>query len=207
MALFLESAQVDEALAAQKLGFVSGVITNPRLLKQINQPPLDILEALVEVVDGHVFYQLTAPTLEGRIDEAWQAYDLRPDRVVVKLAATTENLRLMSRVSEIDAAITSVYNPLQAYAAAESGAHYIIAHLSRANELLDGQGLSLVTDIAKLLVAQSSEILVGDIRTLQQALQLLLHGAQHIALPFDLLRQVGDHPLTERVLQETDSPL
>lgn len=206
MAFFLESARADEARAAQKLGFVSGVLTNPYLMQQINKPALDTLEELAELVDGHVFYHLTAPTLEERIDEAWQAYDLRPDRVVVKLAATTENLRFMGRVSEIDVAITSVFSPLQGYAAAEAGADYVIVHFHRADKMLNGQGLNLIADMVQLLARFEVEILVGDVQSSEQALQVLQFGAHHVALPFDILCKVGDHPLTERVLQEMDQP-
>ncbi|MCB9437069.1 MAG: hypothetical protein H6673_08785 [Anaerolineales bacterium] len=204
MAFFLESARADEARASQKLGFVSGILTNPDLMRQLDKPTLDTLEELVEIVDGHVFYHLTAPTLEGRIDEAWQAYDLRPDRVVVKLAATTENLRFMSRVSEIDVAITSVFSPLQGYAAAEAGADYVIVHFNRADKLLNGQGLNLIADMVQLLARFDVEVLAGEIQTAEQALQILQLGVHHVALPFDILCKVGDHPLTERVLQEMD---
>ncbi len=201
MALFLDSANPDDATRAQKLGFVSGITTNPQLFRDIGQPSLKVLESLVNIFDGHVFYQLTAETFEGRIDEAWQAYDLRPDRVVIQLPATTENLSLIKRVQEIEVAITAIYNPLQAYAAAEAGAHYVIPYVNRATEMT-GNGLELVTQIATLLKTTSTEILADSLQSHDQALRALEAGANHVTLPLNLLLTIGDHPLSDQTIEE-----
>lgn len=201
MALYLDSAQIEQAVRAQSLGFVSGITTNPQLIAQTGLPGLDVLEKLVNTFDGHVFYQLTATNLENRIDEAWQAYDLRPDRVVIILPATTQNLGFIRRVSEIEVAITAVYSPLQAYAAAEAGAHYVIPYFNRASQSIS-DGLTLVSQIARLLQPYTTEIIADSIETLEQALDALEAGANHLTLPLDLLLSIGDHPLSNREIIE-----
>ncbi len=202
MALFLDSAHAEHATRAQALGFVSGITINPLMIRDTGQSGLDVLQVLVKIFDGHVFYQLTAPTLEARLDEAWHAYDLRPDRVVVKLAASTENLGLIRRISEIEVAITAVYSPIQAYAAAEAGAQYVIP----ASVLNDGEstddGLSLVRQIAQLLDANPTGIIVDGVQSLDRALLALQAGADHVALPVELLESVGDHPSSARAIEE-----
>ncbi len=201
MALYLDSAQIDQAVQAQSLGFVAGITTNPKLISQTGEPSLDVLEKLVNFFDGHVFYQLTATSLEARIDEAWQAYDLRPDRVVIILPATTQNLGFIKRVSEIEVAITAVYSPLQAYAAAEAGAQYVIPYVHRASQSIS-DGLTLVSQIARLLEPYPTEIMADSIETLEQALDVLEAGANHLTLPFELLSTIGDHPLSNREILE-----
>lgn len=203
MALFLETAQTEQVKAAQKLGFVSGITTNPRIIQRSGRAGLDILEEFVGLFDGHVFYQLTAKELEARIDEAWQAYDLRPDRVVIKLPASTENLSLIKRLPEIDIAITAVFNPMQAYVAAESGAHYVLPYLNLANEMLGEGSVALVSQISNLIRNTQTQILAANIHHIDQALNAMQAGAHHVTLPFHLLTSVGNHPLSEQVANQT----
>jgi transaldolase len=47
MALFLDSAQVEEARQAVDLGFVAGVTTNPALIAEAGRPRLALLQALL----------------------------------------------------------------------------------------------------------------------------------------------------------------
>jgi transaldolase len=207
MALYLDSADPEHARQAAALGFVEGIITNPQVIRQTGGSSLEVLEQLVEIFDGAVFYQPTAPTPDGRIDEAWQAYDLRPDRVVIKLPASTENLRSISRLSEIDIALTAVYSPLQAYVAAEIGVPYIIHYLNH----LRADNTDLLKPLAqmtRLLSTYDTEILVKPISSLEMALHVLEAGAHHLILPFELLTAIGDHPLSQRIIEErfTDGP-
>lgn len=201
MALFLESARVEEARRAESMWFVDGIVTNPKRIADVGKSPIDVLEELVDIFDGHVFYQLTAQTLEARLDEAWQAYDLRPDRVVIKLHASTENLIFLSKVPEIEIAITSVFNPLQAYAAAEANAAYVMVHVDRAERYL-GDYQQLIRQITSLLQERSMELLATNITTVEQALGALQAGAKHIALPMELLLSVGNDAHTQRTLEE-----
>ncbi|NDJ84791.1 MAG: hypothetical protein GYB66_02790 [Chloroflexi bacterium] len=201
MAIFLDSARPQQAARAQELGFVSGIITNPHRMREVGRPGLEILEDLVKIFDGHVLYQPTGQTLEARIDEAWQAYDLRPDRVVIKLPASTENLGFLKHVPEIEVAITTIYSPLQAYAAAEAGAQFVIPYVSHIEAEL-GDSASLVQQIAKILQGYPTELLATDISDLSQVLACLETGADHVALPLELILALGNHELTEKTVAQ-----
>jgi transaldolase len=183
------------------LGFIEGITTNPQRMKSIGRSPLDALEELVASFDGHVFYQLTAQTLEARIDEAWHAYDLRPDRVIIKLPATTENLSFFKRVPEIEVAFTMVYSPLQAYAAAAAGAVFVMPYIHHSIEHF-GDCKTLISQMVQLLDQFPTQVLGADIRTLEEAQQALTAGAHHITLPLELLLSMGDHPLTKQTIEE-----
>lgn len=202
MALFLDSARLEDARKAQSIRIIEGITTNPLRLKETGHPPLEALEELVDHFDGHVFYQLTAPTIDGRIDEAWQAYDLRPDRVIVKVTATTENLSILKRVPEIEVAVTMVYSPLQAYAAAAAGATYIMPYINRGIKHY-GDGLSTnISQMRDLLRNFPTEILAANIESHEQALQALVAGADHVTMPLPLLMSLGNHPLTQQTIEE-----
>ncbi len=201
MSLFLESARVEDAKKAEAMWFIEGIITNPKRIEEVGLPPLEVLENLVDIFDGHVFYQLTAQTLEARLDEAWQAYEIRPDRVVIKLHASTENLSFLARVPEIEVAITAVFNPLQAYAAAEANAAYVLVHVNQAQQYL-GDYQSLIAKIAKLLENSDTVLVATDIHNQEQALDALIAGAKHIALPSELMLKIGHDPNTQRAIEE-----
>ncbi len=201
MALFLESARIEDAKKAESMWFVDGIVTNPKRIEDIGKPALEVLEDLVETFDGHVFYQLRAQTLEARLDEAWQAYELRPDRVVIKLHASTENLIFLARVPEIEIAITLVFNPLQAYAAAKANAAYVMVHVNRAQQYL-GSYEPLIQQVATILAGSTTKLLATDITSVEQALKALEAGADHIALPMELMMSVGSDPHTQRAIEE-----
>lgn len=205
MALYLVSANPKEVEIAQRLGFVSGIITSPRLIQKSQQDGLKTLETLVEIFDGHVFYQLTANTLEGRLDEAWSAYDIRPDRVVIKLPATTENIQLIQRLPEIDIAFTAVFGLMQAYIAAEAGAHYIMPYVKYPyNPDVNRNAHERIQGMVNLIQPTTTQILAVHIDTLELATEILATGVHHIGLPFPLIQQAADHPHTQQALIDLD---
>jgi len=100
MGLFLDSASVEEARQASGLGLVEGITTNPLLLAQAEGRPEDIIINLCNASHGLVFYQLTAPTVEKRHNEARHMASLRSGQVGLKIPCTLENLALASRLAQ-----------------------------------------------------------------------------------------------------------
>lgn len=199
MALFLETADIEAAQFAQNTNFIEGIITNPQLLATTDRNSLDVLEDLTRIFDGHVFYYANGPSPEARLDEAWQAYEVRPDRVVIKLATTMENLSLVSKLSGVDVAMTAIFSPAQAYLAAEVGAHYVIPYVHQASQT-GGDGAQLLRDITGLLTPPT-ELLAGDLRSVEEALRALKAGAKHISLPLSLIQEMINHPQTQRIIE------
>ncbi len=200
MALFLDSAQIAAAEYAQSVDFIEGITTNPAFMVASGRAGLDVLKDLTQIFDGHVFYQLTATSLEARLDEAWQAYDVRPDRVVINIPTTIENLGLVSKLSGVDLAMTAIFSPAQAYLAAEVGVDYVIPYVHHASQTL-GDGIGLVRDIAALVEGSGTQILAANLHSVDEAIAALKAGAHHITLPLNLLKDMGNHPLTQQMLE------
>jgi transaldolase len=201
LAIFLDSANPQHARRARALGFVKGITTNPALVAETGRPGLEVLAELLDIFDGPVFYQVTAHSLEARIDEAWEAYKLRPDRVVIKIPATTENLSLVPRLCGIGVAITCVFSPAQAYVAAQAGALYVAPYVNRATRLL-GDGPGLVRKMVDILKNTKTEVLAASIKSLDEALETLYAGAHHLTLPLELIEAMGEHDLTIQAIEE-----
>ncbi|MFP4321960.1 MAG: transaldolase family protein [Anaerolineales bacterium] len=200
MALFLQSAQAAEAQRAQALGFMEGITTTPALIAATGRPPLDVLGELVEIFDGHIFYQLVAPSLDARLDEAWEAYNVRPDRVIIKIPATIDNLSLIAKLPGVEVAMAGVYSAAQAYLAVQAEAHYVIPYIGHATQHL-GDGLALVRVIRAVVEGSQTEIIAADMSTTDEALGALQAGAHHLALPLHLIEQMGNHHLTEQTIE------
>ena len=135
MAILLDSASLDDAAQAAELGFVRGITTNPALMARETGEPLAHLERLLAVFPGGpVCYQPTRTSYAGMDAEARAAAALAPDRVVAKLPATLEAVRLATALTGdgVRCALTAVYSPAQALLAHEAGCVWIIPYVDRA---------------------------------------------------------------------------
>ncbi len=193
MGVYLQSAEPKEAQRAQQLVFVQAIVTNPTLIAQTGRPGLDILGELVEIFDGHIFYQVTAPTVEARFDEAWEAHEIRPDKVVIKIPASTENLAMTARLVDagIECAITAVYSPAQAYLATQTEATFVIPYVDHLAHHL-GDSMAVLHNMVRLLSGTHTQMLAAGLKSVDDIIAALLAGAHHIAVPLDLIQAMGD---------------
>ena len=206
MTILLDSASVDDAVVAADLGFVRGITTNPALMARETKQPLAHLELLLAAFpEGPVCYQPTRSSFEEMRDEARAAASLAPDRVVAKLPATLDAVRLAGilRDEGVRCALTAVYSPAQALLAHEAGCVWIIPYVDRAARHSDG-GLTVVDSLAAMLARLQSDtrILAASLKSAAQVSDSILHGAQDVTAPLDVLRGLPAHPLTESAVRE-----
>jgi transaldolase len=202
MALYLDSAIVEEAQIASQLGWVKGITTNPTLLAKSEQPAKETLRSLAAAIPGQVFYQLTAPDLEGMFREGYEIYNILYEQAVLKIPATSIGFQAAARLSrEIPCAVTAVFSPVQALVAIEAGAKYVIPYVNRSTRLL-GDGLALVRDIAAVLKGSQVQILAASIKTVEEALHTHIAGASILTLPLQLLQEMAVHELTQAAVEE-----
>ena len=203
MALFLDSAKVEDARRAAELGFVAGVTTNPSLLAEAGRPGLEVLHDLLGLTSGPVFYQVTADTVLGRAEQARGFAALAPGRVVVKIPATTENLALTSRLAAegIPCCVTAVSHPAQAYLSALAGARYTVPYVNRLTRQL-GDGIAVVRGCAALIRGSSTRLLAASLKSVDEVVAALQAGADDVTLPLSLLLGLGDHELSQKAIDD-----
>ncbi len=205
MAIFLDSANHDEIREAIASGFVAGITTNPALLVAAGTVGLEALQPLCELVPGRVFYQLTTGDLNAMLLESQAAVAISPSQVVLKVPCSWDGLRVVARLSlELPCAMTAVFSPAQAYLAREAGARYVIPYLNRSTRLM-GDGVALISAIAQVLNGNhcgGTEILAASIKSPTEAVAALNAGAQHLALPLEVIHEMARHPLSEMAIQE-----
>ncbi|NPV14150.1 transaldolase [candidate division WOR-3 bacterium] len=202
--LLIDSANISEVERALKLGFVRGCTTNPILLSKVPDAPEAVIERLCQIVPGPVFYQLTGRTEAEKEQEARKFYQIAPDKIVLKIPATTENLALVTRLTpEIPCAATAVFSGYQTLLAIEAGCSYIIPYVNRATRLL-GDGIKLVAELAAVIQATGKpvELVAASVKSPEEAVRAFIAGAHHLTLPLEVLLALGNHPLSDEAIAE-----
>ena len=204
MALYLDSAQVEEVREGLGWGLITGVTTNPKLIAQAGRPAEDIVREICALCPGPVFYQPNATNPQALEEEGRHFGAISPDQIVLKITASLSHLAVMARLApDISCAATAVFSAAQAYLAAEAGARYVIPYVNRMQRY-SGQGLALVQEIAAVLPATGRrvELLAASLRDVPEALACLIAGAQHITIPLALIREMAEHPLSQQAIEE-----
>lgn len=206
MAIYLESASLDETAAAAALGFVRGITTNPTLMAREAADPLERLaRILVTFPTGPVLYQPGTAEPGAAEREARTAVAVAPERVVVKLPARLELFTLAQRlVAEgLVCAMTAVYAPAQAVVAHEVGCAWVIPYVDRARRS-SPQGDRLVRSLAEVLAALSSgtRILAGSLKSPEQVAAAVAAGARDVTVPMPVLVRLAEHPLSGSAIAE-----
>ncbi len=198
MALYLDSAMVEEARRAWDLGLVVGVTTNPALVARAGRPALDIVRDLVRIGEWDVFHQLTGRTAEALLDEARRAADIAPGQVVLKIMVSLPNLELVARHDEFRWAVTGIGSAAQGLLALEAGAEYVIPYVNRITRG-GGDGIQVVAEIAALAEAVDNpgDILAASLKSPQEVADVIMAGADHVTIPWALLEEMARHPVTD----------
>lgn len=200
--IYLDSAIVEEAEAAVKMGWVKGITTNPTLLKKSELSPTACLKQLAAISPGELYYQLCATDFEEMVTEARKASSLVGDKLVLKIPATALGFRVTAYLAtEIPCSVTAIYSPAQAAIAAEAGAKYAIAYVNRATRLL-GDGLTLVREMANVLKHSNTEILAASLKSPEEAAATLQAGAHHLTVSMSILQAMTTHELSEQTVAD-----
>jgi transaldolase len=200
--IYLDSAIIEEAQAAVKMGWVKGITTNPTLLNKSNLSPEESLKQLAAISPGELYYQLCANDFDGMVAEAKTAAAIIGKKIVLKIPATSLGFQVTAHLSSTMAcSVTAIYSPAQAVIAAEAGAKYAIAYVNRATTLL-GDGLALVREMSNVLRGSNTEILAASLKSPEEAAATVQAGAHHLTLPMSILQAMTTHELSDQTVAE-----
>ena len=203
MTLYIDSAIPEEVQQAASWGWIGGVTTNPNLLAKSPLPARETLKQLAALVNGYVFYQLTAPTVEGMLQEALEAHHLLSDQLVLKIPATAPGFQAAARLSDdYPCAITAIFSPIQVLLAQACGARYAIYYHHRAKELLRN-GVELGPKMLRLLAgSQNTEVMAASFQYQEDIYEAANAGVKHLTIKFDLLKTLADNGFSQRAIDD-----
>jgi len=205
MKFFIDTADVKEIAAANELGLVDGVTTNPSLVAKSGRDFHEVLKEIIALVDGPISAEVVATDAVGMISEAEELARLDKDKIVIKLPITEEGLKATKTLSKkgYKTNLTLIFSPLQALLAAKAGATYVSPFVGRLDDI-GHQGMEGVEQIRTIFdnYGYSTEIIVASIRSPQHVLEAGLMGADICTIPFSVMQQLAKHPLTDVGLEK-----
>ncbi|MEW6065858.1 transaldolase [Desulforamulus profundi] len=200
MLLFLDTANVDEIRAANSLGVISGVTTNPSLIAREGRDFAEVVKEITSLVDGPISAEVISLEAEGMIKEAVELADIHPN-IVIKIPMTAEGLKATKACAEkgIKTNVTLVFSANQALLAARAGATYVSPFVGRLDDI-GHDGIALIYDIVEIFdnYGLDTQIISASIRHPLHVLQSAKAGAHIATIPYKVLLQMTKHPLTDK---------
>lgn len=202
MEFYLDTANIEEISAARKLGLIDGVTTNPTLLSREGGNWEEQVEKICDLVDGPVSLEVVGTTAEEMLSEAEHLTSFGKN-VVVKIPMIEEGLVAVKELTArgIKTNVTLVFSTMQALLAAKAGATYVSPFVGRLDAI--GQnGMEVVSQIRTVFdnYGFRTNILVASVRHAGHVLESALLGADVITIPYNVIKQVAGHPLTDKGL-------
>ncbi|MDA8156932.1 MAG: fructose-6-phosphate aldolase [Actinomycetota bacterium] len=199
MKFFIDTANLDEIKSAWEMGVIDGVTTNPSLISKENMEPVALIKEICSIVKGPISAEAVSLEAKAIIKEAKGLAKIA-DNIVVKVPITEDGLRAVKALSAegIKTNVTLVFSALQGLLAAKAGATYVSPFVGRLDDI--GQvGMELISDLVTIYENYGfrSEIIVASIRNPVHVLDAARTGAHVATIPFQVIRQLAKHPLTD----------
>ena len=202
MKFFVDTAEVSEVIELNDLGMVDGVTTNPSLIKKSGRDILEVTKEICGIVSGPVSAEVTATDADKMIAEGRKLAELASN-IAVKLPLTWDGLkacRVLSQEGKM-VNVTLCFAANQALLAAKAGATFISPFIGRLDDInLDG--MELIEDIRTIYdnYGFETQILAASIRTANHVLDSARIGADVITAPPAVIKNLANHPLTDKGL-------
>ncbi len=205
MKFFIDTANIDDIRAANELGVLSGVTTNPSLVAKEGVSFHDRLREITSVVtEGSVSAEVIAEDAEGMIEEGKELAAIAPN-ITVKVPMTLEGLKAVKALSDLNITtnVTLIFNANQALLAARAGATYVSPFLGRLDDI-GQEGMQLVATVAEIFDVHDikTEIIAASIRHPLHVTDAALNGAHIATIPYNVLASLVKHPLTDKGIEQ-----
>lgn len=204
MQFFIDTGDLNEIKEASKWGCIDGVTTNPTLVAKTGMTNRDLIPAICALVDGPISAEVIATEALAMISEGKQLAAIHKN-VVVKLPMTKDGMIACKRLSEegIKTNVTLIFTANQALLAAKSCATYVSPFVGRLDDI-GHTGTDLLSEIRAIFnnYGFKTKILAASIRGPEHMKIAALAGCDVATLPYKVLEQLYQHPLTKSGLDQ-----
>ncbi|MFL0253347.1 fructose-6-phosphate aldolase, partial [Clostridium neuense] len=196
-----------EIKEANDMGVICGVTTNPSLIAKEGRDFKKTVAEIAEIVDGPISGEVNTENSEDAkkmIEEGREIAAIHPN-MVVKIPMTEAGLKAVKVLSKegIKTNVTLIFSAGQALLAANAGATYVSPFLGRLDDI-GTEGMTLVRDIAEIfdIYGTETEIIAASIRGPLHVIDAAKAGADIATIPFKVIKQMVNHPLTEQGIEK-----
>ena len=204
MKLFLDSAIIKDIDKRLDSGVISGVTTNPTLIKKSGREPDDVYADLIQDLGVQdVSIEVDGKYADKLIENGIQYGKLWIDQATIKLPCTPEGIKAckMLNFMGIRTNMTLVFSVSQAILCALAGATYVSPFVGRLDD--NGHdGIGLIREIAKVFCHNRSDtkILAASIRDAATVGKAFQAGAHICTIPPKVFDDMYKHVLTDKGL-------
>ena len=203
MKLFLDTANIQEIRDGARLGVISGVTTNPSLAATEGigdrQSYRNAVQEIADIVDGPISVEVVSLDAEGMIGEGREIAEWIPNPWV-KIPSTPDGFEAIAALSRdgIKVNQTLCFSVNQALLGAQAGSHVVSPFVGRLDDI-GQEGIDLVADIVDLFDKHQIEtqVLAASIRHTLHCTMAARVGAHIATVPYKVLLQMVQHPLTD----------
>jgi transaldolase len=203
MKIFIDSADIAEIKDAVAMGVIDGVTTNPSLVAKTGKSLPALIAAICEIVDGPISAEVTAIDAEGILREGRELAKIHKN-VVVKVPLIAEGIKAVKVFSQegIKTNVTLCFSATQGLLAAKAGATYISPFIGRVDDIA-GDGMGLIKQLVTIYDNYDfgTQVLAASIRHPVHVVEAALAGAHVGTIPFKVIQQLLNHPLTASGLE------
>ena len=204
MKLFLDSAIIKDIDTRLDAGVISGVTTNPTLIKKSGREPDDVYADLIQDLGVQdVSIEVDGKYADKLIENGIQYGKLWIDQATIKLPCTPEGIKAckMLNFMGIRTNMTLVFSVSQAILCALAGATYVSPFVGRLDD--NGHdGIGLIREIAKVFCHNRTDtkILAASIRDAATVGRAFQAGAHICTIPPKVFDDMYKHVLTDKGL-------
>jgi transaldolase len=204
MKFFIDTGDVAEIRKANEMGIIDGVTTNPSLIAKSGRPREEVIKEIVGIVNGPISAECVSLKRDDLIKEGKVLAKIH-ENIVVKLPLTVDGLEACKALTSerIKTNVTLCFSANQALLAAKAGATYVSPFVGRLDDISQ-DGMALIADILLIFGNYDfqTNVLVASVRHPIHVEQAAKLGAHVATLPFKVIEQLSQHPLTDAGLKK-----
>ena len=205
MKLFLDTAEVSDIEDRVPTGLISGVTTNPTLIRKSGRDPWKVYRDIIELGIDDLSIEVMGETSAELVKQAMNAHENYGNVATIKLPCTSEGIKACKYLTNIGLRVnmTLVFSESQAILCALAGATYISPFIGRMDDN-SLKGLDLIGDIGNIYRKQQikTQILAASVRDVQSVGKAFGLGADICTIPPKVFDSMANHVLTDRGLEQ-----
>ena len=205
MRIFLDTANVIDVEDRLITKVISGVTTNPTLIKKNGEDPDVVYKEMIDAGIEDLSIEVKGDIADDLVANGIIYNRQFGDKATIKLPCTVHGIRACKILSSLNIRtnVTLVFSVSQAILCSLAGATYVSPFVGRLDQIGE-DGIGLIEDIAKVFCIHQSktQILAASIRSATSVAQSFKAGAHICTIPPKVFDNLYKHDLTEQGLAQ-----
>ena len=205
MKLFLDTAIVSDIEERLDTGLISGITTNPTLMRKNGSDPWDVYRDIIELGVSDLSIEVFGESYAELLDNSLTVNENYGNVATIKLPCTINGLKVCKylRTVGIRVNMTLVFSVSQAILCGLAGATYVSPFIGRMDDnSLDG--MKLINDISNIYASNGikTQVLAASVRDVQSVGVAFGLGADICTIHPKVFDNMASHVLTDKGLEQ-----